>query len=69
MEFIAEDALIGLAQYTHADDIDMYTCCQDIDTQKGYNGKFDQTFDEFRKLRSNGLSSGLQLPINGSIKK
>lgn len=50
MEFIAEDALIGLAQYTHADDIDMYTCCQDIDTQKGYNGKFDQTFDEFRKF-------------------
>ena len=41
--FIIENDLIGLAQYTHADDVDMFACWQDIDTQKGYNGIFDQT--------------------------
>lgn len=46
--FMVENDLIGLAQYTHADDIDMFACWQDIETQKGYNGIFNQTFDEFR---------------------
>lgn len=46
--FITENDLIGLAQYTHADDIDMFACWQDIGTQKGYNGIFSQTFDEFK---------------------
>lgn len=46
--FIAENDVIGLAQYTHADDVDMFTCWQDIDTQKGYNGIFNQTFEEFK---------------------
>ena len=46
--FITDNDLIGLAQYTHADDIDMFACWQDIDTQKGYNGIFSQTFDEFK---------------------
>ena len=49
--FIIENELIGLAQYTHADDIDMFACWQDIDTQKGYNGIFDQTFDEFKEFK------------------
>ena len=31
------------------DDYDMYLCWKDVDTQKGYNGIFDQTLDEFRK--------------------
>ena len=48
MRFIVEDEIIGLAQYTHDDDIDMFVCWQDLDTQKGYNGKFDMSFERFR---------------------
>ena len=47
MTFLIEDSRIGLAAYTHKDDKDMYACWQDIETQKGYNGVFNQTFDEF----------------------
>lgn len=43
--------MIGLAQYTHADDMDMFACWQDIDTQKGYNGIFNQSFDEFKEFQ------------------
>ena len=48
--FLIENDLIGLAQYTHDDDMDMFACWQDIDTQKGYNGIFNQTFDEFKNF-------------------
>ena len=46
--FVIENENLGLRQYTHADDHDMYLCWQDIDTQKGYNGIFDQSFDSFK---------------------
>ena len=45
--YYIEDNIIGLRQYTHADDRDMYRCWQDPDTQKGYNGIFDDTFEAF----------------------
>ncbi len=47
--FLIENLTIGLEPYTHQDDYDMYLCWKDVDTQKGYNGIFDQTLDEFRK--------------------
>ncbi|NLD87813.1 MAG: GNAT family N-acetyltransferase [Clostridiales bacterium] len=48
--FIIENDLIGLSPYTHADDADMFACWQNIDTQKGYNGIFNQTFNEFKEF-------------------
>ena len=47
--YLVENNRIGLIQYTHADDQDMFLCWQDIGTQKGYNGIFSMTFDEFSK--------------------
>ena len=47
--YIIETENIGLRKYTHDDDYEWYLCWQDIDTQKGYNGIFDETFDEFCK--------------------
>lgn len=42
-----EDELLSLVQYTHDDDIDMDNCWSDIDTQRGYNVKFDaEPYDE-----------------------
>ena len=49
--FIIENDSIGLARYTHDDDVDMFACWQDKDTQKGYNGIFNQTFDEFKEFK------------------
>lgn len=46
--FIIENETLGLRRYTHEDDYDMYLCWQDADTQKGYNGVFRMTFEEFR---------------------
>ena len=46
--YLAENEGLALRQYTHDDDHDMYRCWQDMDTQKGYNGIFDQTFEAFR---------------------
>lgn len=41
-----EDDILSLVQYTHEDDIDLYNCWLDIDTQKGYNVKSDnEPFD------------------------
>lgn len=48
--YLIENDLIALRQYTHDDDYDMYLCWNDIDTQKGYNGIFDQSFEEFNKF-------------------
>ena len=45
--FVIENETLGLRQYIHADDYDWYMCWQDIDTQKGYNGMFNESFDEF----------------------
>ena len=47
MTFLIENETIGLRQYTHADDRDMYACWQDTDTQKGYNGIFRESFETF----------------------
>lgn len=45
--YLIESDLIALRQYTHNDDYDMYLCWKDIDTQKGYNGVFSQSFEDF----------------------
>lgn len=47
MKFIIEDDRIGLVQYTHADDRDMYECWQDEVTQRGYNGAYYDTFEQY----------------------
>lgn len=47
--YIIENDRIGLMQYTHEDDYDMYLCWQDMATQKGYNYIFDVPFSEFQK--------------------
>lgn len=47
--FWIENAAIGLRQYTHDDDHDMYLCWLDAGTQKGYNTTFDLSFDQFKK--------------------
>ena len=46
---LIENDIIQLRQYTEEDHADMYECWQDIDTQKAYNGRFHQTFEEFCK--------------------
>lgn len=51
--FLIENDIIGLKQYTHDDDYDMYLCWKDIDTQKGYNGLFEQSFEEFKNFDIN----------------
>lgn len=48
MNFIAESHDLGLLQYTHDDDQDLFACWQDIETQKGYNCIFNQTFEDFQ---------------------
>lgn len=45
-----EDETILLRKYSHSDDLDMYTCWQDIETQKGYNFIFKESFEEFQKF-------------------
>ena len=47
IKYIAETDELGLLQYTHDDDFDMHCCWQDIDTQKGYNGAYYQTLEEY----------------------
>lgn len=44
-----EDEELALIQYTHEDDMDMYTCWLDKATQKGFNYIIDETFEEFFK--------------------
>lgn len=48
--YIVENDRIGLMQYTHSDDYNMYSCWQDIDTQKGYNYIWDMPFGEFQMM-------------------
>ena len=50
--FLIENETPGLRSYTHEDDYDWYRCWQDRDTQKGYNGVFEQSFEEFRMKRT-----------------
>ncbi len=45
-----EDDTILLRKYNHSDDLDMYACWQDIETQKGYNFIFKESFEEFKKF-------------------
>ena len=48
---ITENSMVGLTEYTSNDFADMYLCWTDIDTQKGYNGTFNQTFEEFERFQ------------------
>ena len=41
--------IISLAEYLPVDDVDSYSDLLDIDTQKGYNYIFSQSFLEFSK--------------------
>lgn len=45
-QILIDNNEISLMQYTH-DDRDFYNCWLDIDTQKGYNGRFEDTFEQF----------------------
>lgn len=45
--YLAENAELGLLQYTHDDDVDMHRCWQDIDTQKGYNGAYYESLESY----------------------
>ena len=49
--FIIENSMVGLTEYTSNDNADMYLCWMDAETQKGYNGKFNQTFKEFERFQ------------------
>lgn len=51
--FLIENEVLGLRQYTHDDDYDMYLCWKDLDTQKGYNGVFNETFEDFCQVEIN----------------
>lgn len=42
-----ENDKISLVRYGHKDDKDMYDCWNDIETQKGFNSIFDESFEEF----------------------
>jgi RimJ/RimL family protein N-acetyltransferase len=44
-----ENIELSLVKYSHDDDRGMYECWLDIDTQKGYNGVFDESFEKFQK--------------------
>lgn len=49
MTFIEDDTIL-LRKYSHSDDLDLYACWQDIETQKGYNYIFKESFEEFQKF-------------------
>ena len=42
-----ENDKISLVRYRHEDDKDMYDCWNDMETQKGFNGIFDESFEDF----------------------
>ena len=46
---IIENSSIALVPYSHQDDHDMYLCWQDIQTQKGYNYVFYQSFEAYQQ--------------------
>lgn len=48
--FLIENSLIGLTPYTHSDDGEMFSCWLDMDTQKGYNCKYEQALEGFRHV-------------------
>lgn len=48
--FLIEDSHIGLTPYSHSDDKDMFSCWLDIDTQKGYNFKYEQALEGFQTV-------------------
>ena len=48
------DGVIGLYDYIAAtDDIESYQCWQDEDTNRGYNHKFDKTYEEYQNRNVN----------------
>ncbi len=48
--YLIKNDTIALAPYTSDDAPDFYRCWQDLDTQKGYNYKFDDSLSEFSKI-------------------
>ena len=46
-----ENDKIRLRRYSHEDDREMYDCWNDVETQKGFNGIFDESFEEFCNLK------------------
>ncbi len=68
--YLIENEVLGLRPYTHDDDYDMYLCWKDIDTQKGYNGIFDDTFEDFRIFDINRFKfwvTAIDKKINKSV--
>lgn len=52
MKYIESDKIL-LRRYTHNDDIDMYKCWKNIETQRGYNFVINETLEEFCKFDFN----------------
>lgn len=48
--FLIEDARIGLAPYTHADDEELLACWLDADTQRGCNCRCEHALEDFRRF-------------------
>ena len=48
--YLIKNDTIALVPYTPDDAADFYRCWKDIDTQKGYNYKFDDSLSEFSKI-------------------
>lgn len=52
MKYIESDKIL-LRRYTHNDDIDMYKCWKNLETQRGYNFVINETLEEFCKFDVN----------------
>lgn len=48
--FLIENSHIGLIPYTHNDDEDLLVCWFDMNTQRGYNCKYEQALEGFRRF-------------------
>ncbi len=48
--YLIKNDTIALVPYTPDDAPDFYRCWQDLDTQKGYNYKFDDSLSDFTKI-------------------
>lgn len=64
------DGYISLAEYDKSiDDTDCFNCWRDADTQKGYNSKCSQTFEEYRNrpIRSRFIATIIRCSDNARI--
>jgi RimJ/RimL family protein N-acetyltransferase len=64
------DELIGLSEYIASeDDLEIYECWQDYDTQSGFNHKFVETFEEFSNgtIKSRFIATIIKFPDNIKI--